>query len=163
MKFNKTVLPSGLRVITVPMPDNPAVAILVMVEAGSKYEDKKNNVPCNSEDPSQAGAAIQGRALLDLQVDPLFKGQATSSCELLGTFDAAIRYNVVGADLYLENSQIGVTAATKSLPLYQVNAALSRFRAVRIDGKHGSYAWDPDFSQPLDTCRKVIAHQNEIK
>jgi predicted Zn-dependent peptidase len=43
MKFNKTVLPSGLRVITVPMPDNPAVAILVMVEAGSKYEDKNNN------------------------------------------------------------------------------------------------------------------------
>jgi predicted Zn-dependent peptidase len=40
MKFNKTVLSSGLRVITVPMPDNPAVTVLVMAEVGSKYETK---------------------------------------------------------------------------------------------------------------------------
>jgi len=40
MKFTKTVLPSGLRVITVPMADNPSVTVLVMVEAGSKYETK---------------------------------------------------------------------------------------------------------------------------
>lgn len=43
MKFKKTTLKSGLRVITVPMPDNPAVTVLVMVEAGSKYETKQNN------------------------------------------------------------------------------------------------------------------------
>ncbi len=43
MKFNKTVLPNGLRLITVPMPDNPAVTVLVMVETGSKYEVKEKN------------------------------------------------------------------------------------------------------------------------
>ncbi len=43
MKFNKTILPNGLRVITVPMPDNPSVTVLVMVEAGSKYETKEVN------------------------------------------------------------------------------------------------------------------------
>lgn len=43
MKFNKTVLPNGVRLITIPMADNPSIAVLVMVEAGSKYEDKKNN------------------------------------------------------------------------------------------------------------------------
>lgn len=43
MKFSKTVLPNGLRLITVPMPDNPAVTVLVMVEAGSKYERKDQN------------------------------------------------------------------------------------------------------------------------
>ncbi len=43
MKFNKTVLKNGLRVITVPMVDNPSVTVLVMVEAGSKYEVKKQN------------------------------------------------------------------------------------------------------------------------
>jgi predicted Zn-dependent peptidase len=43
MKFNKTTLNNGLRIITVPMIDNPSVTVLVMVEAGSKYEDKKNN------------------------------------------------------------------------------------------------------------------------
>jgi predicted Zn-dependent peptidase len=41
MKFTKTVLSSGLRIITVPMADNPSVTVLVMVEAGSKYETKE--------------------------------------------------------------------------------------------------------------------------
>ena len=43
MKFIKTTLPNGLRVITVPMSDNPSVTVLVMVEAGSKYETKDMN------------------------------------------------------------------------------------------------------------------------
>ncbi|MBM2817500.1 MAG: peptidase protein [Parcubacteria group bacterium] len=43
MKFTKTILKNGLRVITVPMKDNPTVTILVMVEAGSKYETKEIN------------------------------------------------------------------------------------------------------------------------
>jgi len=43
MKFKKTTLRNGLRVITVPMQDNPAVTILVMVSAGSKYETKALN------------------------------------------------------------------------------------------------------------------------
>lgn len=43
MKFNKTILKNGLRVITVPMKDNPTVTVLVMVEAGSKYETKEIN------------------------------------------------------------------------------------------------------------------------
>jgi len=43
MQFSKKVLKNGLRVITVPMKDNPTVAVLVLVEAGSKYETKKVN------------------------------------------------------------------------------------------------------------------------
>lgn len=43
MKFSKKVLKNGLRVITVPMKDNPTATILVLVEAGSKYEEKKVN------------------------------------------------------------------------------------------------------------------------
>src|ERR1035437_474694 len=43
MKFSKKVLHNGLRVITVPMKDNPTVTVLVLVEAGSKYETKKIN------------------------------------------------------------------------------------------------------------------------
>jgi len=41
MKFNKKTLKNGLRIITVPMTDNPSVTVLVMVEAGSKYETKR--------------------------------------------------------------------------------------------------------------------------
>lgn len=40
MKFTKKILKNGLRVVTVPMKDNPTVTVLVLVEAGSKYETK---------------------------------------------------------------------------------------------------------------------------
>jgi predicted Zn-dependent peptidase len=43
MKFSKKVFKNGLRVVTVPMKDNPTVTVLVLVEAGSKYETKKVN------------------------------------------------------------------------------------------------------------------------
>lgn len=43
MKFSKKILSNGLRVVTVPMKDNPTVTVLVLVEAGSKYETKKIN------------------------------------------------------------------------------------------------------------------------
>ena len=43
MKFTKTKLKNGLRVITVPMKDNPTVTVLVLVETGSKYETKAKN------------------------------------------------------------------------------------------------------------------------
>src|SRR5574343_1744122 len=42
-KAKKTILKNGLRIITVPMKDNPTVTVLVLVEAGSKYETKKQN------------------------------------------------------------------------------------------------------------------------
>ncbi len=41
MKFKRKILKNGLRVITVHMEDNPTVTVLVMVEAGSKYENKE--------------------------------------------------------------------------------------------------------------------------
>ena len=43
MNFSKKVLKNGLRVITIPMKDNPTVTVLVLVEAGSKYEEKRVN------------------------------------------------------------------------------------------------------------------------
>lgn len=41
MVFHKTILKNGLRIITVPMLDNPTVTVMVLVEAGSKYETKE--------------------------------------------------------------------------------------------------------------------------
>ncbi len=43
MQYTKTKLKNGLRVITVPMRDNPTVTVLVLVETGSKYETKLKN------------------------------------------------------------------------------------------------------------------------
>lgn len=43
MEFTKTILPNGLRLITVPMPSFESATALVMVGAGSRYESKKNS------------------------------------------------------------------------------------------------------------------------
>ena len=43
MKYTKKVLKNGMRIITVPMKGNPTATVLVLVEAGSKYETKENN------------------------------------------------------------------------------------------------------------------------
>ena len=42
MKYNKTILKNGLRVITVPMPSVESVTAMVLVGAGGRYESKKN-------------------------------------------------------------------------------------------------------------------------
>jgi len=43
MKYKKTVLPNGLRIITVPMKDTQSAIGMVLVEVGSDYEKKENN------------------------------------------------------------------------------------------------------------------------
>jgi predicted Zn-dependent peptidase len=43
MKLYKKVLKNGLRVVTIPMKDNPTATVLVLVATGSKYEAKKVN------------------------------------------------------------------------------------------------------------------------
>ncbi len=40
---NKSVLSNGLRVVMAPMPQVKSITILVLVEAGSRYENQKNN------------------------------------------------------------------------------------------------------------------------
>lgn len=42
-KPNKKIFKNGLRVVTVPMKDNPTVTVLVLVGTGSDYEDKNVN------------------------------------------------------------------------------------------------------------------------
>ncbi|KKU90712.1 MAG: Processing protease [Microgenomates group bacterium GW2011_GWA1_48_10] len=41
--FTKAVFPNGLRYILAPMPQVKSATVLVMVEAGSRYENAKNN------------------------------------------------------------------------------------------------------------------------
>ena len=43
MKPKCKKLKNGLRIVTVPMRDNPTVTVMVLVEAGSHYETKENN------------------------------------------------------------------------------------------------------------------------
>lgn len=43
MQYHRKVLPNGLRVLTIPMPSFESATVMVMVKAGSRYENKKNN------------------------------------------------------------------------------------------------------------------------
>ncbi len=43
MKYHKTKLSNGLRIVTVPMPSFESSTVMVMVGAGSRYETKLNN------------------------------------------------------------------------------------------------------------------------
>ena len=43
MKYQKKVLPNGLKMIVAPMADNPTVTVLVLVTAGSNYEAKEKS------------------------------------------------------------------------------------------------------------------------
>lgn len=43
MKYEKTILKNGLTLMTIPMKDCPSITVLVMVHAGSKYEEKEKN------------------------------------------------------------------------------------------------------------------------
>lgn len=43
MKYKKTTLPNGVRVIVVPVRDNPSTTVMVACETGSHYESKKEN------------------------------------------------------------------------------------------------------------------------
>ena len=139
----------------------PGVTVHV---CGRTDEDTQKAVPCNAERPNEAGTTIQGRSFMNLQVEPLtISGQFKSSCEAEGNLDADFFYNVVGADLYLANTQISVSSAIKSLPIYSINSAESRYRLVRIDGKYGGLNWDPSWSELLASCRRIIAGQHELR
>jgi len=43
MNYKKKKLKNGLRIITIPMRENPTATVMILVEAGSKYENKDNN------------------------------------------------------------------------------------------------------------------------
>lgn len=43
MEYTKTILENGLRLITVPMPHVQSCTVLILVGAGSRYEEKRTN------------------------------------------------------------------------------------------------------------------------
>lgn len=137
----------------------PGVTVHV---CGKTPDDVKNNIPCNAEKPNTPGTTLQGRGFIDMEVNPLLTGQAKTSCEIEGTVDSDVLYNLVGADIYLAGAQIGATSAIKSLPSFEVDPTTSRFRMVRIDGQFGAPNWMVDPAQAKAACATLIARQNEL-
>ncbi len=129
---------------------------------GTTPDDNASKVECNPESPNAGGVTLQGRALIDFRVDPLFDGIARSSCEITGTVDAQVVYNIVGADIYLANAQISVASAIKSLPTFRVDSSNSPFRMIRVDGLYGAPDWSVDIAQASAACAAAAQHRNEL-
>jgi hypothetical protein len=139
----------------------PGVTVEV---CGVTPSDQKNGVPCHVDHPDDPGATLQGKAFLDIQMNPQFTGTAKSSCELIGGVDAAteIRYQVVGTDIWLTGTPLGVDQAIGSLPSFEVDSTASKFRMVRVDGKYGAPDWKLDPLQPSVACAAVDQRVNEL-
>ena len=139
----------------------PGVTIAV---CGLTASDQKNGVPCHVDKPNDPGATLQGKAFLDIQVDPQFSGVAKSSCELTGSVDASteIRYQIIGTDIWLAGTAITVDQTIGSLPSFQVDGAASKFRMVRVDGKFGSPDWKLDPLQQRAACAAIDQRVNEL-
>lgn len=129
---------------------------------GTTPDDVQNGALCNPAAPNQPGATLQGRGFIDMEVNPLLTGTAQSSCEVVGSVDSAVDYNLVGGDIFLAGAPISVTSAILSLPSFQVDPAQSRFRMVRIDGQYGAPSWGVDAANAVAACQTIVARQNEL-
>jgi hypothetical protein len=129
---------------------------------GYTPDDTKQNVPCHGDTPDVPGSTLQGKAFIDIEVDPKCDGVAKSSCEIVGNVDTGVLYNVLGGDIYLAGSPITLTSAIKSLPTFQVDPAASKFRMVRIDGQYGAPDFEVDPAQPGAACATIIQRVNEL-
>jgi hypothetical protein len=139
----------------------PGVTIAV---CGLTASDQKSGVPCHVDHPDDPGATLQGKAFLDIEVDPQFSGTAKSSCELTGSVDASteIRYQIVGTDIWLAGSPLGVDQTIASLPSFHVDPVASKFRMVRVDGKYGAPDWKIDPLQQSAACAAIDQRVNEL-
>lgn len=129
---------------------------------GLTSSDQKGSVKCHADAPSNPGVTLQGKAFVSFQVDPQFTGTAKSSCEVLGTVDSGVLYSIVGTDVYLAGSPLGVDQVIKSLPAFNVDATQSKFRMVRIDGKYGAPNWSVDPASLDAACQTLIQRINEL-
>lgn len=137
----------------------PGVTVNV---CGTTPADTQNGALCHPETPNDPGATLQGRGFIDMLVDPQLGGTAVSSCEVTGTVDSGVGYNLVGGDIYLAGAPISVTSAIKSLPSFQVDPANSRFRLVRIDGQYGAPDFAVDPANPAAACATILSRVNEL-
>jgi hypothetical protein len=142
--------------------DKDGRAAVTLHVCGYTQDDIQASLPCNAENPSEASIAIQGPMLLDFYMNPMLTGTAASSCEVRGTVDTQVLYHVVGGDIYVANSQIGVASALKSLPLFDVSPTQSRFRMVRVDGAHGAPDWKLDVADRAAACAVVVKRRNDL-
>lgn len=111
MKYTKTVLPNGLRIITVPMKDTQTAIAMVLVEAGSHYEDKDiNGLSHFLEHMCFKGTATRTGAEIQYHLDSIgAESNAFTSFEFTGYY-AKAHYKKISnvldivSDIYLNST-----------------------------------------------------------
>lgn len=109
MKYKKTVLPNGLRIITIPTHENPAVTVMVLVETGSNYESKQENGLSHFLEHMMFKGTTRRPTSLDIsrELDGLgAQSNAFTSNEMTGYFAKAERKHLpklldIISDMYL--------------------------------------------------------------
>lgn len=111
MSYKKTVLKNGLRIITVPLKDNPTVTVYCLVEAGSKYENKKiNGISHFLEHMCFKGTVRRTRDEIAYELDSIgASNNAFTSREYTGYYAKASRKHLpkildVVSDIYLNST-----------------------------------------------------------
>lgn len=137
----------------------PGVTVHV---CGYTPDDTTGHVKCNADSPNTPGATLQGKAFIDIEVDPTLDGVAKSSCELTGNVGTNVLYHLTGADIWLAGAPITVSSAIKSLPNFHVDPTASKFRMVRIDGQYGAPDWGVDPTAPSAACATLNMRVNEL-
>lgn len=137
----------------------PGVSVDV---CGATADDTKKGKTCHATSPDEPGTVIQGRAFIDIELDPKLSGVAKSSCEIEGHVGAEWLYNVVGADIYLGGAPLTTSLATRSLPSFHVDEKASALRMVRIDGKFGAPDWKVDPAQASAACQALLQRVDEL-
>ena len=108
---------------------------------------------CHADDPQTPGWTLQGKAFLNVLLDPLLSGVAQSSCQIDGAHvDANITYDILGGNVWLSGTQIAVGEIIKAIPTFKVLPATSKFTALRVDGKHGAPSWGLDLANLKAAC-----------
>lgn len=112
MKFSKTVLSNGLRLVVVPMRESSTVTVMALVEAGSKYETKDvSGLSHFLEHMCFKGTAQRPRAIdISRELDSIgAQYNAFTSQEFTGYFAKAAKQHFgkilsVVSDIYLNPS-----------------------------------------------------------
>ena len=117
---------------------------------------------CPTENDTDVGVTLRGRAFAAIRVDPQLVGSALSSCAVKGTVDAKVEYSVVGADVLLAGLPIPVSAAVQALPKLVVKPEESPVSMVRVDGKFGAKQLDLDLGDAAAACKLLREKKNEV-
>lgn len=111
MKFKRTILKNGLRLVTVPMPENQTVTVMVMANVGSRYETPElNGISHFLEHMCFKGTTKRTCAQISFELDAIganfnaFTGQEVTGYYAKAHYKTFPKITEVLSDIYLNST-----------------------------------------------------------